>query len=822
MKGFPIFVMLLAFLTSACTAISAEEQAIEKRAEELLEKMTLEEKIGQIIQADIASVSPEDVKKYNLGSVLNGGNSAPGGGKTAAPEEWIALADVYWEASTDTSDGGLGIPLLWGTDAVHGHNNLQSATIFPHNIGLGAANDPALIGRIAAVTATEIRATGLDWTFAPTLAVAQDDRWGRTYESYSEDPAIVAAYSAEMVKGLQGTPGSEGFLKDKNVISTAKHFVADGGTELGIDKGDAKGDLEDILSLHGAGYGPAIDADVQVVMASFSSVNGIKMHGYKELLTERLRGDLDFEGFVIGDWNGHGEIPGCSATDCPAALDAGIDMYMAPESWKELYENLLGHAKGGTLSIERLDEAVSRILKVKIRSGLLDSVKPSERETSDPAALGSEENRAVAREAVRKSLVLLKNNNNILPLKPNQNILVAGSGADSIEQQTGGWTLNWQGDGNANDEFSAAQTIFGGLKGAMDAIGGSAAVSVDGSFQTKPDVAVVVFGEKPYAEYRGDKADLVFESEAGPDLALLKAFQSADIPVVAIFLSGRPLWVNPHLNAADAFVAAWLPGTEGGGVADVIVGDSQGKMRHDFVGKLSFTWPMLGDGKPLNGKDAKGALFPLGFGLDYSSKSQLAALSEDPGIDLAQKFAGSVIERGDAAAGLSFFVGDSSNANIPASSLASTSLSGAIETRGVDYKAQEDARAIIWNGKTQGRFSVRANRDIDLSVQLAAGKGNLIIDWQIEKAPSGSAEISMGCGEGCGGALDVSGLLKRSQGKGWTQAIIPVACFKKAGFDPSKTGILFSIATSNSAKINLHAAKLAAAKGTDPDCLSFQ
>lgn len=797
------------------------EEAIAERATELLGKMTLEEKIGQIIQADIASATPEDVKRYNLGSVLNGGNSAPGGGKTAEPAAWIALADEYWEASTDTSDGGVGVPLLWGTDAVHGHNNLQTATIFPHNIGLGAANDPDLINGIAKITAKEIRATGLDWTFAPTLAVARDDRWGRTYESYSEDPKIVAAYSSAMVRGLQGDPATEDFLKGENVIATAKHFVGDGGTELGIDKGDTKGDLDQILELHGAGYPPAIGAHVQSVMASFSSINGEKMHGYEELLTNTLRTEMGFDGFVIGDWNGHGEIPGCTVTDCAAALDAGLDMYMAPDSWKGLYDNLLKQAKAGELDLERLDEAVTRILKVKIRSGLLDAPKPSERATSDPSILGADEHRAVAREAVRKSLVLLKNEGNILPLKPGQNILVTGSGADSIEQQTGGWTLNWQGDGNANDEFAAADTIYSALRDALGAIGGTVTLSPDASFSDRPDVAVVIFGERPYAEYRGDRTDLVYESKDGPDLALLKSFNERNIPVVAVFLSGRPMWVNPHLNASDAFVAAWLPGTEGGGIADVLVADEAGVPRFDFSGRLSFSWPELGDGKPVNGPDADGALFGLGYGLSYEDSGSLAKLSEDPGVDMARQFDGLIVERGDAAGGFALYLGDSSNANIPASALVSQSISGSIQTRGVDYKAQEDARLLVWDGTTPGSFSVRNNRVLDLSEFGLAENVNLVVEWDLTNAPDASLDLSLGCGEGCAGILRISAQKLRSDAQGWTRSEFPLACFGQAGFDPSKMTTGFAVNSRTKGQIAIHSVRLEANSGPQKSCSDF-
>lgn len=794
---------------------SVQTQSAELRAERLLERMTLEEKIGQIIQADIASVTPEEAKSYNLGSVLNGGNSAPGGGKVASVEQWIALADAFWDASTDTSDGGAGIPLLWGTDAVHGHSNVQSAVIFPHNIGLGAARDPDLLGRIAAVTAKEVRATGLDWNFAPTLAVAQDDRWGRTYESYSEDPSIVASYSGAIVKGMQGEPDSLGFLKGDKVIATAKHFVGDGGTENGIDKGDTKGSLDAIWAVHGAGYLPAIKADVQSVMASFSSVNGIKMHGYHELLTDKLRGELGFTGFVVGDWNGHAEIPGCTATDCVAALNAGLDMYMAPDSWRGLYDSLLRHAKSGQLDVARLDEAVLRILTVKARSGLLDSVRPSLRATTGPDKLGTAEHRAVGREAVRKSLVLLKNNNGILPLKPNQNILVTGSGADSIQQQTGGWTLSWQGDDNSNDEFASADTIFGGIRDAVSGAGGKAVLTDDGTFQERPDVAIVVFGEQPYAEYRGDRSDLVFEGPDGENLALIKSFKDQNIPVVAVFLSGRPMWTNPLINASDAFVAAWLPGTEGGGVADVLIGDSDGKVRHDFQGRLSFSWPALGDGRPVNGPNADGALFPLGYGLSYANGAQLAQLSEDSGIDLTKSFDGMIMRRGDAATGLQLYLGDGSNANVPAPTLISRSLGGAVSTAGVDYKAQEDARTVSFSGTDAAKLTVRAPRPIDVSGRKSDA---LLIEWRVEVLPAHEFKLGMACGEGCEGLIDANRILSIGKRSGWRTDIIPLQCFVSAGLDLTKVSAPFVLESDTKGSISLHRLELVESNDVTLSC----
>lgn len=782
---------------------------IEERAQQILSQMTLEEKIGQVIQADIASVTPDEVREYNLGSVLNGGNSAPGGEKTADPIEWVKLADAFWDASTDRSDGGVGIPLIWGTDAVHGHNNLQTATIFPHNSGLGAAQDPALLKEIGAVTAREIRATGLDWTFAPTLAVAQDDRWGRAYESYSERPEIVAAYSRAMVEGLQGDPASPGFLKGDKVVATAKHFIGDGGTQYGIDKGDTLGELDDIIALHGAGYPPAFDAGVQAVMASFSSVNGEKMHGSRHLLNDVLRRQMGFEGFVVGDWNGHAEVPGCTPTDCLAAFEAGIDMFMAPDSWRGVYDSLLRYAKSGELSQERLDEAVLRILKVKVRAGLFETKRPSERETADVNRLGSAAHREVARRAVRQSLVLLKNNDELLPLNPQQKILVAGSGAHSMQQQTGGWTLSWQGNSNENDEFLNGETIFEGIEKAVTQQGGLAVLSVDGEYSQKPDVAVVVFGEDPYAEYRGDRTDLVYEFDDGQDLALLRKFKKAGIPVVSVFLTGRPLWVNPHLNASDAFVVAWLPGTEGGGVADVLIADQAGQPRYDFTGRLSFSWPKDGKGDPINQENDPRALFPFGFGLSYDGESKLFTLSEDPGVSVAGAvFDGSILQFGNASEPLAVYLGDSSNLNTPAMVMTSKSLGGHISTRGVDYKAQEDAREVQWSGKGEASISVRAPRPLDLTSLGALDQLALRLEWRVDEYHGDQVELGMTCGENCSGVQDISNALRTLPKGAWVNTEIPMHCLIEKGLDPARVESVLKLTGDGQMRISLHAASI--------------
>lgn len=607
----------------------APDPALEQRVSALLSRMTPEEKVGQIIQADITTVTPADVREFHLGSVLNGGNSGPGGDDRAAPPQWLELADSFYEASTDTGDGGVGIPAIWGTDAVHGHNNIVGATLFPHNIGLGAARDPDLMRRIGRVTARETAVTGLDWTFAPTLAVVQNDRWGRTYEGYSENPDVVRTCAAAIVEGLQGALSDPGRLRGDRVIATAKHFVGDGGTVDGIDQGNNVSSAAELLRIHAAGYLPAIEAGVETVMASYNSWHGRKIHGFEPLLTGVLKDRWGFDGFVVGDWNGHGQVEGCTNVSCPKAINAGLDMFMAPDSWRELYANTLASARNGEISPDRLNDAVRRILRVKIRAGIMDRPKPSERPLAGRfELLGSPEHRAVAREAVRKSLVLLKNDGQVLPIAGSARILVAGEAADDIAQQSGGWTLSWQGDGNSRADFPNAESIWEGIEHAVSSAGGAAVLSTDGSYDERPDVAVVVFGEQPYAEFEGDIANVDFHSPTFDDMEVLQRLQGDGIPVVSVFVSGRPLSVNPELELSDAFVAAWLPGSEGGGIADVLIGDAEGTARYDFTGKLSYSWPKAPEQARLNyGDPAYEPLFEFGYGLTYDSQEKRARQS---------------------------------------------------------------------------------------------------------------------------------------------------------------------------------------------------
>ncbi|WP_236672323.1 glycoside hydrolase family 3 protein [Croceicoccus sp. YJ47] len=694
MKPFPQLAALLlataalpgcATMERPASAAAAEPAATERDGEDavvagLLSRMSVERKVAQLIQPQINSFTPEDMARYRFGSYLNGGNGGPGGDEYAPASEWLALADTMYDASVRPLPGGEpAVPTMWGTDAVHGHSNIVGATLFPHNIGLGATGDAGLVQRIGAATAAEIAVTGIDWNFSPTVAVARDDRWGRTYESYSENPDIVATMGAALVRGLQGEPADADYLHGPHVIATAKHFFGDGGTTNGVDQGDVNGDIDALLALHGRPYPAAIDAGVAAIMASFNSVNGRKMHGNAPLLTDVLRGQMGFDGLVVGDWNGHGQIAGCTVTDCPQALLAGLDIYMVPDDWKGLLDTLIAQVNDGTIPAARLDEAVGRVLRVKYRAGLLgpDARRPSARPLAGRyAMLASPEHRALAREAVAKSQVILKNDG-VLPIRPSARVVVAGSGANDIAKQSGGWSLTWQGGGDlTNARFPNASTIFDGIASHAQRGGGTATLSESDGAVGGADVAIVVFGEDPYAEFAGDRTDLAFRDEAG--LNALRRFRAAGVPTVAVFLSGRPLWVNRELNASDAFVASWLPGSEGAGIADVLYGTVPA------TGRLSFSWPARCAGMPVNGGD--GTLFPLGYGRDLSDTAPLAPLSEECAA-LAQGPSAQLFGSGRLAQGVVARAGEGALPNLIGSE-------GGITARGYDRDAQEDAREI--------------------------------------------------------------------------------------------------------------------------------
>ena len=775
------------------------DPAVEARIAELVGRMTVEEKIGQLIQADLCCVTPEDVKQFNLGSILVGGNSGPGGNDLAPAPEWLAAADAFYLASVDTADGGAGIPVVWGTDAVHGHSNIIGATIFPHNIGLGAMRDPALIEKIGAATAREIRVTGQEWTFAPTVAVPQDFRWGRAYEGYSSDPALVASYVGAMVRGLQGAPGETNLLARDKVIASTKHFLADGGTKGGVDQGDADISEEELRDIHGAPYGPAIENGVATVMVSFSSWQGRKLTGNKSLVTDVLKDRMGFGGFVVSDWNAHGQVEGCTNEACPQALEAGIDMYMAPDTWKPVYEDLLARARAGTVSMARVDEAVADILRVKFRLGLFEAGKPSDRPLAGEwDLLGAPEHRALAREAVRKSLVLLKNQG-VLPLTPGGRLLVAGEGADDIGRASGGWTISWQGTGLEDEHFPGATSLWDGLKQAVETGGGSAVLSPDGSFTARPDAAVVVFGEKPYAEFQGDRATLALDADLTGPYATMRALKEQGIPVVAVMITGRPLYVNPALNAADAFVVAWLPGTEGGGLADVLVGDSGGAPRHDFAGKLPAAWPRTPD-------MADGALHPFGYGLTYASpQAAWAPLSEvtaDGAGDSRMWFAAGV-----PAASWSLHLSDPSQqgSQTRITTVPAEALGGRARVTAEDFAVQEGARRFVISGG-EAAVSLSTFDPIDIARETN-GDVLLLVTLKVADAPEW-AGIAMRSGAG-----EAVAAVQLPESGEFVRYGLPLKCLRDKGMDMSAVTAPFILATEGGADFSLAEVRL----GTDAE-----
>ena len=593
-----------------------QDPTIESKIDDWLTKMSIEQKVGQMIQAEIKSISPDDAAKYHIGSILNGGGSWPTDKADGPLGAWLNLANLFYGASMDTGDDRLAIPIMWGTDAVHGHNNVIGATIFPHNIGLGAANNPELMRDIGTATAREVAVTGIDWTFAPTVAVARDARWGRTYESYSSDPKIVADLTKELILGIQGHPALDNFLSEQKIIATAKHFVGDGGTAAGDDQGDTILSEEDLFKIHGQGYVQALGVGTQTVMASFSSWNGQKLHGHKYLLTDVLKGRMGFDGLIVGDWNGHEQIEGCTKMSCPQAINAGIDLIMVPEDWKAFLENTVKQVKSGEIAMSRIDDAVRRILRVKYRAGMFVSGKPSEHRLAGRAKLmGHADHRNVARQAVRESLVLLKNDG-VLPLDPASNILVTGSGADNPVMQSGGWTVTWQGRDletrilNPLDYYKGHTTISAGLSDAIKKARGSLITDADSA---KIDAAIVVFGEEPYAEFEGDLASLDFDLANNTDFKIIQDLKAKNIPVVSVFITGRPRGVDAAIEASDAFVAAWLPGSEGAGVADVLLSNTQGKPAYNFKGSLPFNWPQNGSSNPIT----TSTKYKFGYGLTY-------------------------------------------------------------------------------------------------------------------------------------------------------------------------------------------------------------
>ena len=583
-------------------------RANDAKVQALLSRMTLEEKVGQMIQANSASLKdPSDVEKLFLGSILSGGSSDPKNGNSL-----IDWTDHYDGFQSRTQNTRLKIPILYGIDAVHGHSNVLGAVIFPHNIGLGCSRRPELVERAARITAIETRATGINWTFAPCVTVARDERWGRTYEGFGETPELARLLGEAAVRGYQGKDLSDPL----SVLACAKHWIGDGGTKYGtgrklkedvqiLDRGDVPLSENELREIHMAGYVSAIKAGVGTIMPSYSSWNGVKCSGSKRLLTEILKDELKFEGFLISDYDAIDEMPGDYKTQIETSTNAGMDMFMVSVKYRELYTLLLELVRENRVAMSRIDDAVTRILRVKFAMGLMDAGRSHLADRKLHASFGSAAHRQVARECVRGTLVLLKNEKRVVPVSKKLNrIHVAGKSADDIGNQCGGWTISWQ--GKSGNQTSGGTTI---LKAIQETVSPQTKVtySIDGATATGADLGIVVIGEIPYAEFMGDRQSLELSEE---DVAVVDRMKQTGIPVLVVLLSGRPVIIDKVIDKADAFVAAWLPGTEGRGVTDVLFGDFKP------IGKLSFSWPRAMGQIPINVGDANyDPLFKYGFGL---------------------------------------------------------------------------------------------------------------------------------------------------------------------------------------------------------------
>ena len=590
------------------------DASIEERVQDLLSRMTLEEKIGQMTQVGRQYLQPDDdITTYFLGSLLSGGGSAP---SDYSPEGWANMYDDYQARALNTR---LGIPLIYGVDAIHGHNNLVGAVIFPHNIGLGATRDPDLVREVCRITAIEVAGTGIDWTFAPCIAVPRDERWGRTYEGFGETPELQVMMAGPAVSGFQGDS-----LSDSNsILACAKHYVGDGGTTGGEDQGNVEIDEAELRAIHLPGYIEAIESGVGSIMASYNSWNGEKIHGNKYLLTDVLKNELGFEGFVVSDWSGIDQLPGDYTSDVEQSINAGLDMVMVPERYELFISTLTGLVNNGLVSQERIDDAVTRILRQKFALGLFEHPFT---DRSLTGLVGSAGHREVGRQAVRESLVLLAKKDGILPLAKNgKKILVAGLHADNEGYQCGGWTISWQGFYWKSDDGT---TILEAIENTVE--GSEVVYSSDGADVTDADIAVAVIGETPYAESYGDRNDL---SVVSSQRQMVQNLKKSGMPVVLILISGRPLIIDSVLPYTDAVFAAWLPGTEAQGIADILFGDYQP------TGKLGHSWPRSMDQIPINfGDENYDPLFEYGHGLSSLEDSS-------PGT-APEYYAGAVADNG--------------------------------------------------------------------------------------------------------------------------------------------------------------------------------
>ena len=764
------------------------------KVQKILSGMTVDEKVGQVIMADLDFVEPSDLKKYPLGGILNGGNTSPNGKLRSSPNEWKELAQDFYNNSVER--GGANIPVLWGTDAVHGHSNVFGATIYPHNIGLGASQNPDLLKEIGSAVAEEVLATGLFWTFAPTVTVPQDYRWGRTYEGYSESPDLVTVLGNAFIEGLQGK--DEEFLSDKKIIGTAKHFLGDGGTFLGRDQGDTKTTEEALKEIHGTSYFGALDNCIQTVMASFNSWNGSKIHGNYYILTEVLKNQMNFDGFVVGDWNGHGQVPGCSNANCAESFNAGVDMFMVPENWKDLYRNTLRQVKSGEISLERLDDAVRRILLVKERLGMFDGRRPDNTIFSE---VGTQKNRDVARQAVRESMVLLKNNNNILPLSRDAKMLVVGKDADSLRTQTGGWTLDWQGTNNENSDFPGSITF---LQAVQEIVGKENLTYVKNldNINESYDAAIVVYGEQPYAEGVGDRRNLRFAQTR--QQVFLKKLKTKGIPAVSIFFSGRPLWMTKELNLSEAFIAAWLPGTESRGMTDVIFKKANNNINYDFIGKLPFSWPKNPFQANLNFYDsASDPLFAFDYGLNYESSTNLSFFNEELDQSFLELSELSLLN-GSISEGFLGYIQENNLQQIQILSGQTISQSGVVSTELIDVEKQDDTlKVVLENSQFPNSLIIISQSILNLN-NLEDGFLNIKARFLDKEKPM---YFIFMCGFDCMATLDLSNYF--SESNEFSDYSIPLSCLVDQGVDLSKVNIPFILMSEGPMDVELRSINFA-------------
>lgn len=628
--------------------------------------MTLEQKVGQMTQAEIVSLFDpatqtyrlNEITEFNLGSVLGGGGTTPKQNRRAPLQDWVDLADGVWAAGPTIAvrDGRrtqqLHIPPIWGEDMVHNTQPVFGSTLFPHNIGIGASRNTCLAKELGEATSRGTRAAGIDWTFSPCIAVVRDDRWGRTYESFSEDPSVVRAFSAATTDGLMNV--SRDGKSYRGITVSAKHYIADGGSVQGIDQGVVTASESELINIHGQGYFASLDEGAQTVMIGFfGTPAGGEVIGDRRLVNDVLKDKIGFDGIVVSDWNAISFLPNCTNDSCPQAINAGVDMFMVPFDWKAFIANTSAQVRAGVIPMSRIDDAVTRILRVKLRAGLFDMGKPSERPfAGDERAIAPRE---LGRQAVRESLVLLKNNNNVLPLRRNQKILVVGKSADSIQNQTGGWTLSWQGgpapfapnDVNVNADFPNGRSVLGGIQDTVGAANVTFSIDAAGVNVRDFDAVIAVVGEFPYAEFFGDiatadgnwrwpgdlsKRTLEHGHRYPEDRSVLQAVSGKGVPVVTVLLSGRVLYTNTEINLSDAFVAAWLPGTEGGGISDVLFRAPNNRVNHNFSGKLPFSWPRSACQTAVNVGDRNyNPQFPFGYGLSYPTNLRIGRLNATPG-----------------------------------------------------------------------------------------------------------------------------------------------------------------------------------------------